>query len=65
MRIESSDPSCCPHTGISQPECSCPYCLVDQIRKFQPDLLEADPIGEIRVTRNLGGARDSTRRRAA
>jgi hypothetical protein len=65
MRTGGSDTSRCPYTGLSQPECSCPRCLTDQIRRFQPDLLEADPIGDIRVTRNLGQADDSGHRRAA
>ena len=41
----------CPHTGITQPECSCARCLTEQIRVFQPTLLEADPRGEIRIAR--------------
>jgi len=29
----------CPHTGLTIPECSCPRCLEEQLRRFQPALL--------------------------
>jgi hypothetical protein len=31
----------CPHTGVSQPECSCRACLQAQIEEHQPSLLAA------------------------
>ena len=43
--------STCPGTGITVPECSCPECISEQIQRYQPALLAADPIGEIRVIR--------------
>jgi hypothetical protein len=56
----------CPRTGLTVPECSCAHCLTDQIRRRQPGLLEADPVGEIRVTRTAGPRRgESPERRAA
>ncbi|MGI9020243.1 MAG: hypothetical protein ACR2G3_05990 [Solirubrobacterales bacterium] len=48
--------SFCPVTGIKRPECSCPDCLTEQIRRFQPGLLEAEGDGEIRITRASSGA---------
>jgi hypothetical protein len=56
----------CPQTGVTVPECSCPRCLQDQLRRFQPDLLEADPLGEIRVTKapHRRGSRRRQRRAA-
>ena len=60
--------SVCPRTGITQPECSCADCLVEQIRRFQPRVLNADPAGEIRVTRGPGASANGSRtarRRAA
>jgi hypothetical protein len=32
----------CSHTGISVPECSCRACLVAQIERHMPSLLDAD-----------------------
>jgi hypothetical protein len=32
----------CNHTGISVPECSCRACLVAQIERHMPSLLDAD-----------------------
>jgi hypothetical protein len=32
----------CSHTGISVPECSCRSCLVGQIERHMPSLLEAN-----------------------
>ncbi len=29
----------CPHTGVSQPECSCRVCLQAQIEQHMPSLL--------------------------
>jgi hypothetical protein len=29
----------CPQTGLTVPECSCPRCLEEQLRQFQPTLL--------------------------
>jgi hypothetical protein len=52
MPKERSVMSVCPRTGITHPECCCAECLTDQVRKFQPGLLEADAVGEIRVTRS-------------
>jgi hypothetical protein len=26
----------CPHTGISKPECSCPVCHIELMRRFAP-----------------------------
>jgi len=59
--------SVCPRTGITQPECSCTDCLVEQIRQFQPCVLNADPASEIRVSRGPGAAaeRSPTARRGA
>ena len=48
--------SVCPQTGITLPECSCIQGLTAQVRQFQPALLQADPIGEIRVIRGKGAA---------
>jgi hypothetical protein len=33
----------CTNTGISVPECSCRACLVAQIERHMPSLLNADP----------------------
>jgi len=52
--------SVCPHTGITQPECSCSQCLTEQIKTFQPALLQADPMGTIRVTRAAAPASSGT-----
>jgi hypothetical protein len=41
--------SICRRTGLTRPECSCPDCLTEQIRRFRPALVEADPAGEIRT----------------
>ena len=43
-------------TGLMLPECSCAHCVRDQVQRFRPELLEADPVGEIRVTRNAPAA---------
>jgi hypothetical protein len=51
MPVEGSRTPVCPLTGVTVPECSCAHCLTEQLRRFQPGLLEADPAGEIRVTR--------------
>ena len=53
--------SVCPQTGITLPECSCIQCLTAQVRQFQPALLQADPIGEIRVSRLQSPADSGTR----
>jgi hypothetical protein len=28
----------CLHTGLGVPECSCPNCVEDQLRRYRPDL---------------------------
>lgn len=57
--------SVCPRTGITVPECSCVHCLTKQVRQFQPGLLAADPIGEIRVSRGDRAGKDGARHRRA
>jgi hypothetical protein len=53
--------SVCPYTRISIPECSCIHCLERQVQLHRPSLLEADPIGEIRVTRADGARNPASR----
>jgi hypothetical protein len=55
--------SLCRHTGLSRPECSCFACLTDQIRRFRPGLLDAEPVAEIQVARQV--EHGTERRRAA
>jgi hypothetical protein len=55
----------CRHTGLSRPECSCPECLTEQIRRFRPGLIQADPVGEIRVGEGEPKHPAAERRRAA
>jgi hypothetical protein len=64
--MEGAPMPVCPSTGLTVPECSCAHCLTDQIRRHQPELLEADPVGEIRVTRTAHRPRgENPERRAA
>jgi hypothetical protein len=65
MPVEGSSMPVCPQTGVTVPECSCPRCLQEQLRRFQPELLEADPIGEIRVTKARSRRPHKRQRRAA
>jgi hypothetical protein len=60
--MERLSMSVCPKTGITVPECSCPDCIAGQIRQYQPALLEADPLGEIRVTKLDAQPTKGTRR---
>jgi len=53
----------CTHTGVTRPECCCTHCLTEQIREFKPDLLQADPVGPIRVT-DASASRQRSARRA-
>ncbi len=60
--------SICPRTGLTRPECSCSRCLTEQVRQFQPALLESDPATEIRMIHGSGtstGETGSGRRAAA
>jgi hypothetical protein len=32
----------CPHTGLTVPECSCVYCIEQQLQRFSPRVRAAD-----------------------
>jgi hypothetical protein len=38
----------CPNTGLTVPECSCPHCLEEQLRQFQPTLLRESQVARPR-----------------
>jgi hypothetical protein len=40
-------PPVCSFSGVSIPECSCPRCLEDQVRRFRPALLDRRVIGSV------------------
>jgi hypothetical protein len=65
MPLEGSSKPVCPQTGVTVPECSCPRCLHEQLRRFQPELLEADPLGEIHVTKAPNRRQPGKRHRPA
>ena len=46
----------CPSTMLTVPECSCPRCLEDQLRRFQPRLVEAEPTREASASPPLARA---------
>ena len=50
--MRRAESSLCPHTGLMLPECSCASCIREQVERFRPELLEADPTGEIIITRS-------------
>ena len=52
--MNRGDMSVCQLTGITRPECSCTACLSELISEFRPALAEADPLGEITVSRGPG-----------
>jgi hypothetical protein len=39
----------CPQTGLAVPECSCPRCLEEQLKQFQPALLSESRVARPRV----------------
>jgi hypothetical protein len=62
--------SVCPHTGLTQPECSCRTCLQAQIERHMPSLLAPDMVetpieAATRGRRMLMRLRQARLRRAA
>jgi hypothetical protein len=43
-RAEQAARANCMRTGISVPECSCPRCIEQLIRRHSPDLLGGAPV---------------------
>jgi hypothetical protein len=47
----------CPHTGVTIPECSCSRCIEEQLKRFQPELVDAGRPRSTGRTRPSGTAR--------
>jgi hypothetical protein len=52
MAMRRAENPLCPNTGLTLPECSCAGCIREQVERFRPELLDADPTGEITITRS-------------